>query len=81
MNAISRVEGQRGIEEERVKPDTAEGDGPEAVISFIGEVCARAATFGEDGVGEDRWRRSAVMAVTQSGGGAAGGFPSLAAPL
>ena len=48
MNAISRVEGQRGIEEERVEPDTAEGDGPETAISFIGEVCARAATFGEE---------------------------------
>ena len=48
MNAISRVERQRGIEEERVEPNTAEGDGPEAVISFVGEVCARAATFGEE---------------------------------
>ena len=48
MNAISRVERQRGIEEECVKPDTAEGDGPEVVISFVGEVCARAATFGEE---------------------------------
>ena len=48
MNAISRVERQRGIEEERVKPDTVEGDGPEAAISFVGEVCARAATFGEE---------------------------------
>ena len=48
MNPISRVERQRGIEEERVEPDTAKGDGPEAAISFIGEVCARAATFGEE---------------------------------
>ena len=48
MNAISRVERQRGIEEERVEPDTAEGDGPEAAISFVGEVCAQAATFGEE---------------------------------
>ena len=48
MNAISRVERQRGIEEERVEPDTAEEDGPEAAISFVGEVCARAATFGEE---------------------------------
>ena len=31
--------------------------------------------------GEDRWRRSAVVAVTQSGDDAAGGFPSLAALL
>ena len=28
-------------------------------------------------VREDGWRRSAVVAVTQSGVGAAGGFPSL----
>ena len=48
MNVISRVERQRGIEEERVEPDTAEGDGPEAAISFVGEVCAWAATFGEE---------------------------------
>ena len=48
MNAISRVERQRGIEEERVKPETAERDDPEAAISFVGEVCARAATFGEE---------------------------------
>ena len=48
MNAISRVERRRGIEEERVEPDTAEGDGPEAAISFVGEVYARAATFGEE---------------------------------
>ena len=48
MNVISRVERQRGIEEERVEPDTVEGDGPEAAISFVGEVCARATTFGEE---------------------------------
>ena len=47
MNEISRVEGQRGIEE-RVEPDTVEGDGPEAAISFVGEANARAATFGEE---------------------------------
>ena len=47
MNAISRVERQRGIEE-HVELDTAEGDGPEAAISFAGEVCALAATFGEE---------------------------------
>ena len=40
-------ERQRGIEE-RVEPDTVEGDGPEAAISFVGEVCTRAATFGEE---------------------------------
>ena len=40
-------ERQRGIEE-RVEPDTAEGDGPEAVISFVSEVYAWAATFGEE---------------------------------
>ena len=47
MNAISGVEGQRGIEE-HVEPDTTEGDGPEATISFVGEVCACAAMFGEE---------------------------------
>ena len=73
MNAISRVERQRGIEEERVEPDTAEGDGPEAAISFVGEVCARATTFGEE-VDE-------VVDVGGAGRRAAGGFPSLVAPL
>jgi len=48
VNAISRVERQRGIEEERVELDTAEGDDPEATISFVGEVCTRATTFGEE---------------------------------
>ena len=48
MNVILRVERQRGIEEERVEPDTVEGDGPEAAISFVGEVYARAAMFGEE---------------------------------
>ena len=48
MNVISRVEGQRGIEEECVDPDTVEGDGPDAAISFIGEVCTWAATFREE---------------------------------
>ena len=48
MNEISRVEGQRGIEEERVEPDTAERDGPEAVISFVGEVYAQTVAFGEE---------------------------------
>ena len=60
---MSRVERQRGIEEEHVKPNTIEGDGPEAAISFIGEVCARAAMFGEEvnevvdvgGVGQRGW--------------------------
>ena len=47
MNVISRVERWRGIEEERVESDTVEGYGPEAAISFVGEVYARAATFGE----------------------------------
>ena len=41
------------IEEERVEPDTA-GDDPEAAITFVGEVYARTATFGEDGVGDGR---------------------------
>ena len=42
-------ETERGeVEEQRVKPDTTEG-GPEAsAISFVGEVYARAATFGEE---------------------------------
>ena len=48
MNAISRIEGQKGIGEERVEPNTAERDGPEAAISFVGEVCAQAVTFGEE---------------------------------
>ena len=48
MNAISRVERRRGIEEERVEPDTTEGDGLEATISFVGEVYAWAAMFGEE---------------------------------
>jgi len=38
------------------EPDTAEGDDPEAAIGFVGEVCARAATVGEDG-SEMRCRR------------------------
>ena len=46
-------------------------------ITFVDVVCARAATVGEDGVGDARWR-PAVKAV-ESGGGAASGFPSLAA--
>ena len=70
MNAISRVERQRGIEEERVEPDTAERDGLEAAISFVGEVCARAAMFGEE-----------VNEVVGVGGAGRRGFPSLAAPL
>jgi len=48
VNVISRVERQRGIEEERVEPNTVEGDGPKATVSFVGEVCAWAATFGEE---------------------------------
>ena len=27
---------------------TPQGDDPEAAITFVGEVCARAATFGEE---------------------------------
>ena len=30
------------------EPNTTEGDDPEAAIGFVGEVCARAATFGEE---------------------------------
>jgi len=48
VNAISRIEGQKGIGEERVEPNTVEGDGPEAAISFVGKVCAQATTFGEE---------------------------------
>ena len=42
------LERQRGKGEERVEPDTTEGDDLEAAISFVGEVCARAVTFGEE---------------------------------
>jgi len=54
------------------EPDTADGDDPEAAIGFVDEVCARAATFGEE-----------VDEVIDVGGagGVTGGFPSLAAPL
>ena len=54
------------------EPNTTEEDDPEAAIGFVGEVCARAATVGEEG-SED--------VVVDAAGGAAGGFPSLAAPL
>ena len=55
------LERQRGKGEEHVEPDTAEGDGPEAAISFVGEVCARTAMFGEEvdeviNVGGAGWR-------------------------
>ena len=30
------------------EPDTAKGDDSEAAIGFVGEVCGRAATFGEE---------------------------------
>ena len=46
-------------------------------ITFVDVVCARAATVGKDDVGDARWRPT-VKAV-ESDGGAAGGFPSLAA--
>ena len=55
-----------------VEPDTAEGEGLEDAITFVGVVCARAATIGEEG-DED--------VDVDGAGGAAGGFPSLAAPL
>jgi len=38
------------------EPDTVEGDDPEDAIGFVGEVCARAASVGEDG-SEMRCRR------------------------
>ena len=48
------------------EPDTAEGEGSESAIGFVGEVCARAATVGEEG-DED--------VDVDVAGGAAGGFP------
>ena len=54
------------------EPDTAEGEGSEAAIRFVGDVCAGAATVGEEG-GED--------VDVDGAGGVAGGFSSLAAPL
>ena len=54
------------------EPDTAEGEGSEAAIGFVDEVCAWAATVGEEG-GED--------IDVDGAGGTAGGFPSLAVPL
>jgi len=55
-----------------VEPDTAEGEGSEDAIMFVGVVCARAATVDEEG-DED--------VDVDGAGGAAGGFPSLVAPL
>ena len=54
------------------EPDTMEGEGSEAAIGFVGEVCARALTVGEEG-DED--------VDVNGAGGVAGGFPSLAVPL
>ena len=54
------------------EPDTTVGEGSEAAIRFFGDVCARAAIVGEEG-GED--------VDVDGAGGAADGFPSLAAPL
>ena len=65
------LERQR-VKGEGVEPDTAEGEGSEDAITFVGVVCARAATVGEEG-DED--------VDVDGAGGAAGGFPSLAAPL
>ena len=62
---------QRG-KGESVEPDTAEGEGSEDAIRFVGVVCARAATVGEEG-DED--------IDVDGAGDAAGGFPSLTAPL
>ena len=53
-----------------VEPDTAKWKGSKDAIMFVGVVCARAATVGEDG-DED----------IDGADGVAGGFPSLAAPL
>ena len=55
------LERQRG-KGEGVEPDTAEGEGSEDAITFVDVICTRAATVGEDGVGDARWR-SAVKAV------------------
>ena len=53
-----------------VEPDTAEREGSEDAITFVGVVCARVAMVGEEG-DED--------VDVDGAGGAAGGFPSLAA--
>ena len=46
---VGRTREKEGVEDGRVKPDTAEGVDPEAsAISFVGEVYARTATFGEE---------------------------------
>ena len=46
---VGRTREKGGVEDGRVKPDTAEGVDLEAsAISFVGEVCARATTFGEE---------------------------------
>ena len=55
-----------------VEPDTAEGEGSEDAITFVGVVCARAATVGEEG-DED--------VDVDGAGDVVGGFPSLATPL
>ena len=55
-----------------VEPDTIEGEGSEDAIMFVGVVCARASMVGEEG-DED--------VDVDGAGDAAGGFPSLAAPL
>ena len=49
-----------------VEPNTADGEGSEDSITFVGVVCARAATVGEEG-DED--------VDVDVAGGAAGGFP------
>ena len=65
------LERQRG-KGEGVEPDTAGGEDLEDTITFVGVVCTRTATAGEEG-GED--------VDVDGAGGTAGGFPSLAAPL
>ena len=57
---------------EGAEPDTVEGEGSADAIRFVGDVCARATTVGEEG-GED--------VDVDGAGSVAGGFPSLAAPL
>ena len=62
---LVKLERQRG-KGESVEPDTTEGEGSADAIRFVGDVCARAATVGEEG-DED--------VVADGAGSTAGGFP------
>ena len=68
---LVKLERQRG-KGESVEPDTTEGEGSADAIRFVGDVCARAATVGEEG-DED--------VVADGAGSVAGGFLSLATSL